>query len=73
MNLVEHYIEEVLSVTDITNDYKETAKIFYTDIVIDEPVYEVKMRVNCYGHKETVVIIWDKSEYEKNIEQGYYL
>ena len=73
MNLIEHYIKEVLSVKDITEEYKEIIKVYYEDIVIDEPVYEVKMKINCYGREETVIVVWDKSEYEGNINRGYYM
>lgn len=66
MNLLEHYIEKVLEVEDVTNKYQE-----FFDIV-NEPIYEIKMVVNCYGNKDTVEVVWRKTEYETNINRGYY-
>lgn len=67
MNLLEHYIEEVLEIEDVTNKY---LKIFSG---INEPIYKIKMVINCYGNKEEIENIWHKSEYEYNIKKGYYL
>ena len=66
MNLLEHYIEEVLEINDITNKYPEIFE--YTN----EPIYEVTMIVNCYGNKETVKVMWAQSAYENNIQRGYF-
>lgn len=73
MNLLEHYINEILSVKDITNEYIERMKIFHEDVFTNEPLYEVEMNINCYGIKESVKVIWSKSEYEYNMQKGYYL
>lgn len=67
MNLLEHYIKEVLWVEDATNNYHS---LFST---IDEPIYKIKMVVNCYGCKTTEEVVWSKSLYEANIKRGYYL
>lgn len=67
MNLLEHYIEEVLTIEDITNKCPE----FFD--VVKEPIYKIKMIVNCYGNKETVEVMWHKTKYEANINRGYYL
>ena len=66
MNLLEHYIEEVLEIEDVTNEYLE---IFAN---IKEPVYRIKMNVNCYGSTETVEVMWLKSQYETNMQRGYF-
>lgn len=68
MNLLEHYIKEILEIEDLTNKY---GNIFADDI--KEPVYKIKMIVNCYGNKETVEVMWLKSQYEANIQRGYFL
>lgn len=67
MNLVEHYIEKILSIEDVTNKMSEIIKD------LDEPMYEIKMVVDCYGIVTTEEVIWRKSEYEKNMKIGYYL
>jgi hypothetical protein len=67
MNLLEHYIEEVLEIEDITNKYLEIFDI------VKEPLYRIKMIVSCYGNKEIVEVMWSKSQYETNINKGYYL
>ncbi len=69
MNLLEHYINEVISVEDVTNNYHS----LLGNITIDEPIYKIKMVVNCYGNRETVEVTWRKGLYEANIERGYYL
>lgn len=69
MNLLEHYINEVISVEDVTNNYHSLFGI----ITIDEPIYKIKMVVNCYGNKTTEEVIWRKGLYESNIKRGYYL
>lgn len=67
MNLLDYYIEEVLEIEDITNNYLE----IFADV--KEPIYRIKMNIDCYGNKETVEVIWFKSQYETNMQKGYYL
>lgn len=67
MNLLEHYIEKILEIENITNKCPE----FFD--VAKEPIYQITMIINCYGRKETVEVIWIKSQYEDNIQKGYYL
>ena len=73
MNLLEHYINEVLSVKDITEEYTTRMKRFNEGFFIGEPIYEVEMDINCYGRKEVVIEIWTKSEYEAHVQRGYYM
>ena len=73
MNLIEHYINNVLSVKDITEEYTTRMKRFNEDFFIGEPIYEVEMDINCYGREEVVIEIWTKSEYEAHVQRGYYL
>lgn len=60
MNLLEHYIKEVI---------KETNRKTHrgTDIV------EVEMIINCYGVKEQTTHIFLPSEWEQAKKDGYYL
>jgi hypothetical protein len=60
MNLLEHYIDEIINVTE-----RKTQK--GTDIV------EVEMIINCYGVKEQTIHIFLPSEWEKAKKDGYYL
>lgn len=73
MNLIEHYINNVLSVRDITEEYTIRMKRFNKDFFIGEPIYEVEMDINCYGVKEVVIEVWTKSEYEAHVQRGYYM
>lgn len=66
MNLLEHYIKEVLEIEDVTNKYPE----IFDDI--NEPIYKIKMIVDCYGNKETVEVMWLQSQYETNMQRGYF-
>ncbi len=67
MNLLEHYIKEVLEIEDVTNKYIEIFNI------IKEPIYKVKMIINCYGNKEIVEVVWSKRQLEFHIQKGYYM
>ena len=69
MNLLEHYIKEIISVEDVTNNYHSLCGT----ITIDEPIYKIKMVINCYGNRETVEVVWRKGLYETNVKRGYYL
>lgn len=73
INLVENYIQEVLSIKDITDEYMTHMRRFNKDFSIEEPLYEVEMNVNCCGRKEVVIEIWTKGEYEAHISRGYYM
>ena len=85
MNLLEHYIDEVLSVKDITENYIEHMMKYYEEdkdkdmksylnnVILNDRVYEVVMNIDCYGRKENTKCFWRKSEYENNIRKGYYL
>ena len=69
MNLLEHYIKEVISVTPcpFETDYKGKHLEF-------KEAVEAMLRVNCYGSEEIVTKIYaDKKELEEDLEKGYYL
>ena len=68
MNLLEHYIDEVISVKDVTDKY--------TRSIGKKPhskLFEVVCKINCYGHKEEVKKHWFESEWNRIKEQGYYM
>lgn len=67
MNLLEHYIKEIHSVTDITEEY---AKRGYKS---PEPLLEVDMTVNCYGVIERKKKQFLKSDFELAKAMGYYM
>lgn len=74
MNLVEHYIQMIYSVEDITNEFE-----FYMKSEVDptyivkEKIYKVRLLEDCYGVQKVTEQTWRKSEYETNIKRGYYL
>lgn len=68
MNLLEHYVEEVKEVTDITADFKK--KSGYTP---KEPLYEITMEIDCMGKKERVTEQFFETEWKTIKERGYYL
>lgn len=63
MNLLEHYIEEVISVTEYIPK----------TIPTDKKWVEVKMLVNCYGTIEETTQLMPVDEWEKVKKQGYYM
>ena len=64
MNLLEHYIKEIISVENITID-KAWAKGI--DFV------KVKMLVNCYGRIEIKEKLFTVAEWKEVTKVGYYL
>ena len=64
MNLLEHYIKEIISVEDLRID-EEWAK--------GKSYVKVKMVISCYGHIETVERISTKKEWIEAESNGYYL
>lgn len=61
MNLVEQYIQEILSEKIKVNPY--TNKLCYV----------VRMIINCYGNISEVEKIFDVEEWKQVKKQGYYL
>ena len=68
MNLLEHYIQEVLSVEDVTEEYEKIVgrKLKY-------PTVKVEMLVDCYGKTEQKTEYFLKPAWEKTLKLGYYL
>lgn len=68
MNLLENYIKEVYSVTDVTNRFTEK-----TGEIPKEPLLKVKLRIDCYGCVEDTVKMFFASEWEEVKKKGYYM
>jgi len=60
MNLLEHYIDEIIS-------EKKRKTQYGTDIV------EVEMIIDCYGVKEHTTHMFLSSEWEQAKKNGYYM
>ena len=67
MNLLEHYIKEVHSITDVSNKYKKYH--WYRG----ETMYEVVMTVDCYGYIEVCTHTFTESQWADAQVLGYYL
>lgn len=73
MNLLEHYIEKVISVVDVTKEWEKCMQEEDQNFVETNPMLEVKMLVNCYGNIEETIKRLHRSEWDKIQEQGYYM
>ena len=73
MNLLEHYIKEVISIVDVTKEWEDFIRKDIPNFVETNPMLEVKMLVNCYGNIEETIKRLHKSEWDKIQEQGYYM
>lgn len=69
MNLVEHYVEYIYAVKDVTDRVKE--RLHRPDLLTK--YYEVTMDVNCYGNKQTVAKVLSDTELVELNNKGYYL
>ena len=68
MNLLEHYIENVESVSDVSDAFKAS-----TGCTPKEPLYKVTMDIDCMGKKERVTEKFFETEWKNIKERGYYL
>lgn len=68
MNLLEHYIKEVHSVTDVTKFYSDKARC-----PLKEPLYEVDLTYDCYGRITRKIRCFFKSEWEEAKSKGYFM
>ena len=66
MNLLEHCIKEIHSVTDITVEYEKRGH------KSPEPLLEVDMTIVCYGVTERTKKQFWKSEFELAKIMGHY-
>lgn len=65
MNLLEQYIEEVISVKPYNKDWTEKFP--------GKEFVKVELVTNCYGRAQKELRIWDTEEWAKIQEQGYYM
>lgn len=61
MNLLEHYIDKIISETKIQNPEN------------GNEYYRVNAIVNCYGNKEQINRLFLIEEWEQAKAQGYYM
>lgn len=73
MNLLEHYIEKILSVEDVTKEWEKYMKEENPNFVETNPMLEIKMIVNCYGSIQETKQWLHKTVWDKIQEQGYYM
>ena len=72
MNLLEHYIQEIFSVEDVTKEWEDCMRKDDPNFVETDPMLKVEMIVNCYGQTKGTTKMCHKSEWDKIQEQGYY-
>lgn len=73
MNLLEHYIEKILSVVDVTKEWEKYIQEEDLNFVETDPMLEIKVLINCMGVEEYRVLWYHKSEWDNIQEQGYYM
>ena len=73
MNLLEHYIEKVISVVDVTKEWEKYMQEKYPNFIENDPLLKIKILVNCMGVEEYNILWYHKSEWDKIQEQGYYM
>ena len=73
MNLLEHYIEKVISVVDVTKEWEKCMQEEDPNFVETDSMLEIKVLVNCMGVEEYNILRRHKSEWDKIQEQGYYM
>lgn len=74
MNLLEHYIKEIISVEDVTKEWEKYMQEKDSNFIETDPMLEIKILINCMSVYEEYNILWcHKSEWDKIQEQGYYM
>ena len=73
MNLLEHYIKEIISVEDVTKEWEKCMQEEDPNFVETDPMLQVAIIVNCYGQTIGTTKTLHKSEWDKIQEQGYYM
>ena len=68
MNLLEHYIKEIHSIKDITNEFIECC-----GYVPNEPLLEVDLTYDCYGVVKRGKMTFWKSNFEMVKNEGYFM
>ena len=73
MNLLENYIEKIISVKDVTKEWEKRMQEEDQNYIELDPMLQVAIIVNCYGQTERTTKMFHKSEWDKIQEQGYYM
>ena len=73
MNLLEHYIEKVISAVDVTKEWEKCMQEEDPNFVETDPMLQVAIIVNCYGQITGTTKMFHKSEWDKIQKQGYYM
>lgn len=73
MNLLEHYIEQVISIENVNKEWEEHMQDTFPGYKETDPMLEVKMVVDCYGNKKETKKYFHKSQWEVIQKQGYYI
>ena len=73
MNLLEHYIEHIISVVDVTKEWEKCMQEEDPNFVETDTMLQVVIIVNCYGQTTLTTEMFHKSEWDKIQEQGYYM
>lgn len=68
MNLVEHHIQKIYSVEDVSKEYEEK-----TGKKLDEPLLKIDLETDCYGNTERKVTYMRQSKFHEAKQHGYYL
>ena len=73
MNLLEHYIEKIISVEDVTKEWENFMRKDDPNFVENDPYMKIKLLVDCMGIEQHKIIRCHKSQWDKIQEQGYYM
>lgn len=68
MNLLEHYVKEIYSETDISEEYERK-----TGEKLSEKMFCIDVLVDCYGVRTRSKEIFMESELKRIKERGFYL
>ena len=73
MNLLEYYIEKIISVKDVTKEWEKYMQEEDPNYIELDPMLQVEIIVNCYGQTTGTTKMFHKSKWDKIQKQGYYM
>lgn len=74
MYLLRKVILSIYSKEDITREWEHFKKSEYdSDYIAKEKMYKVVLLESCYGRQKISEVVWSESEYETNMERGYFI
>lgn len=68
MNVLEHFIKEIHSVRDITEEFKQHSRCEPA-----EPLLQVDLTYDCYGIITRETKTFWKSDFERANKEGYFM